>query len=552
MTQSELERDFEMKSTNKISAVGHEYDWLKTRRRILKVIKQRVQKHLGIESQELKRYRTSYENFLKKDFSVCELEELWTEVEQSQVVLGGDFHAFAQAQRTHLRILRDHFLDTDWVLALEALCIEDQNLIDQFMSDKISEEKFLAEINWQESWGFDWSHYRDLLELAKKRKYKVLALSPTKSSDQLKLTQRDEFAAKRVVEQLIKEPHKKIYMLFGDLHLAPQHIPKQLLKLTKSKLKYVCIHLNSEAAYFKLAEKNLDNEVQIIKHNSHNFVVLSSPPWVQWQSYLMFLENIHHLEGEDELESTDEVLLLVDMICQDLNLKISTNRLSVYTYNDELLLEHLESEVSARNFKLVRALWLAKKSLYFPQKSHAFLAQLSVNHLAELAGFYIHAQLSNTSEFYCKGLVDIEKQIWVQAMSFFLSKFVNHKRKSKTLNDLVEQLDDVELKSNQIEILKFVLDWRMSEIMEYYQKKKRRPQFKPRQRASYLFAARILGSMIGERLFIAFDTHKLSHDKILHILKKNLDQADFKDTYKKLVWQLEPMQIEIRSRKERL
>jgi hypothetical protein len=316
------------------------------------------------------------------------------------------------------------------------------------------------------------------------------------------------------------------------------------------KVSSLSIFLNPEKIYFKLAEKSLENKIEIIKLNSHEYCVMGSPPWVQWQSYLMYLERSSD-EMLAEFEPTDEVRALIGIICSDLKIEISQNDLAVYASHDESFWRTVEGQLTKKETRIARDMIADGRSLYFPQNGSCYLARSTVNHVAELAGLAVHAKVSNRKTLFWNMPVDFEKQIWCEAMSFFMSKLINHKRYSPSLTDLDMKLNEVSVGQDH-EILKLALDQRMSEILLYHKMRRKKPAFLPRRKTSYLFASRILGSMMGERLYIALQSNKIKLEHVNEFLKFDIARKDFIHFYLQILWWLEPIQVEMKSRRERL
>ncbi|MEM7647222.1 MAG: hypothetical protein AAF203_09950, partial [Pseudomonadota bacterium] len=70
-------------------------------------IKDQVRLYLGPEPQEVTLYAQAYKKDLERPWEKSSREEIVVSLQQVPVVFGGDFHPFAQAQRAHLRILRE-------------------------------------------------------------------------------------------------------------------------------------------------------------------------------------------------------------------------------------------------------------------------------------------------------------------------------------------------------------------------------------------------------------------------------------------------------------
>jgi hypothetical protein len=89
------------------------------------------------------------------------------------------------------------------------------------------------------------------------------------------------------------------------------------------------------------------------------------------------------------------------------------------------------------------------------------------------------------------------------------------------------------------EALLLVLDQRFCEFVEVHAGRERSKRFFPKNETSYLVAARILGNMMGERLFLAVHQGRMDRSTLLEILHKDIDDRDFAQFYGNLVKRLE-------------
>lgn len=56
-----------------------------------------------------------------------------------------------------------------------------QPFVDRYIQGEITEKEFLEAVDWKKTWGFEYHLYRPLMQLAKDRKYKVLAINAPNS-----------------------------------------------------------------------------------------------------------------------------------------------------------------------------------------------------------------------------------------------------------------------------------------------------------------------------------------------------------------------------------
>ena len=521
-----------------------------------------VRARLGPEPREVLEYRKAHDRELGRRFQLATKSELLTEISQAEIFFGGDFHALGQAQRTHLRILRSLDLSRPLVLALEAFPHTCQEQLDQFMSGQLSIDRLPEAVNWEKIWGFPFENYRPILEFAFKHRIRLIALNDLGRT----LKQRDRLAAKILERELnpTSDPGRKpnqpsihqtknvqsknsqvkngevrplVYVIFGELHLAHAHLPLALEKSLGRPVKSVTLYINSSRIYFQLARQDLEQTTDLVKLGRGLYCALTSPPWVQWQSYLLFLEQTGDLDlsrwdevDEDEFESepdfdpTDHVTAITKILAADFKMNIKQLKfgdLSVYGSSDERLWRYLKKSLNKRDQALVQELISNHRSFLIPSEGIGYMAHPTVNHAAYLAGQYLHSKLISRARPIWDFPQDFHAVIWQEAVGFFASKMINHKRVAESLHDLQAQL--LLAGAAQKDILKLVLDQRMSELI-FLQEGRRRPlKFKPRRRSSYLEAARILGGMLGERLYLAMRSRKLSLSELLSLLRLDVE-----------------------------
>lgn len=518
-------------------------EWIRARRELLNRVKSAVLSRIGGESEELRIYRERYEKELRRRWRRSTKNELLAQLERADIAYGGDFHAFGQAQRTHLKILRGLSGERPVVLGLECFDRRSQKWLDQYIKGEIRDLSRLRErVRWSENWGFAWESYAPLVDLARKRGFKLLALNSNLRGDlDGDLAERDRCAARLIRDCHLRQPGALIYVVFGDLHLASDHLPQAVrdeLGLAM-RPREVTIHLNSEKIYFQLARQGLELSVDVVRLSENHYCVMSSPPWLQWQSYLMFLEKTVDQDLHDDhggsVDYTDQVSDLVRLVQSEIGLTFKLDDLSVYSSEDGRSWQRLTRHLQGSDLRVARYLLASGRSFFLPRGGIGYLARPTVNDAASLAGQYIHARTSRRQRTLWNQPADFPALIWVEAVAFFVSKLVNHKRQSNTLTDLRAQLAFVGSRDQEREALRLALDQSMSELVFLQQGRRRPLRIRPRRKTSYLEAARVLGGMMGERLYLAYRSHKLKKADIARVLKLDVEDRAFRDAYRSLV-----------------
>lgn len=533
---------------------GH-LPWLEVRRRMFLHAREEVRQLLGQSDMALRRYEKSYANELetKKRYQALKKRAFMAQLKTKDLVLLGDFHALSQSQRSHLRILKELSQDSrPVVLALECVKIKDQKYVDAFLQGRISEEVFLAKIQWERDWGFPWEHYAPLFYWAKKKGIPILAINvgPKKK---ISLKNRDQFAAQILADFIGSKPdfaHGKarnknfrqshrIIVVIGDLHLAEKHLPASLKANARTKkLKLARVFQNIEERYFELLKQGLENKVDVVSFNKNDFCIFSVPPWIKWQSYLLFLEKHFDSNMSDmsDLEFSDHIAKLVDFLAKELGVKVHLGRISAYTGADTSFFVKLEQNLSVEDCQYLKVLLAMERSFVVPQMEAAYLGRLSVNHAASVAAEFLHLYLSKRQSLAFRPQQDFLRQIWLQAMIYFGSKIINHKRKTDSLDDIKRSLAAFDHSSDRgKEALLIVLQQKIAEMAYLNSHRSSPPRLVFRHKSSYWEAARLLGGMMGERLYNSYRMGQVQAALIVKLMSQPIENKNFDAFYYEMV-----------------
>jgi len=532
--------------------------WIRIRKELYRQMEAQVQIRLGGEDKELATYRKEYNKEFNRKWRSSTRDELYRRLQLSRLVLMGDFHALAQSQKTHWRVLKNFLTDRPLVLCLECFEAEDQAALDRFMAGKMSEREFLKTIEWAKKWGFPWDHYRAMIRWAQSKKIPVYGINRSmKKRTAASLRSRDTYAAQKIHHILRKHPNAIVFAVYGDLHLAQNHLPQQIVKLEGPAFKKKIFRLfqNAEKIYFQILEKELESSVDVVELSYDAFCLLNVPPWVKWQNYLMYLEHTYDPGLEDEEESvdyTDHVGSYVKIISEELGEGLSCNDLSVYTAQDQQFWAQLQQHFNAKELRWIETLIEEGQSFYLPKPGIGYLARPTVNHAATLAAKYVHAKFSGTTESFFEMPRDFLRQIWIEGLAYFGSKIINHKRKTDTVMDLRTAVASRGATGSEKEPMMLALSQKMHELMVISHRPQARPILQPKKKRSYLIASTLLGGMMGERLYGAYRKGLLSKATVVSFLKKSLKHDKFNMAYYEMMEIVEALPAPFRSKKEKM
>lgn len=536
--------------------------WIRIRKDLYLQMEKQVRHRLGEDTPELMLYHKVYEKEFQKKWTASTKEALWEQLVESRVVLIGDFHALHQSQKAQLRILRHVPKSRKVILAVEFFEAADQDKIDKFLSGKLSEREFLKAIQWQSRWGFPWEHYRPLMRWAQKHKISVRGLNKTyKKRNAATLKSRDVFAGKRIADLVKGNADHLVFVIYGDLHLAGPHIPLEIERhLGRSFAKKILrIFQNSERIYFQLLARELEATTDLVRLSKNDFCLMSVPPWVKWQNYLMYLEQAYDLELDEDdddedhfLDYTDHVSRYVKIISDELGLQVSSDHLSVYTAQDAAFWSQVREKYDAQKMRWIEQMIENEISFYLPEIGAAYLARATVNHAAALAMRFVHSQVSAMKRLLSDPPEDFLGLIWLEGVAYFGSKIINHKRKTDTIADIKSSLSSKGPLDVGKEALQLALAQKMHELMVITGVPQHRLLAKPKKKWSYLVAAQLLGGMMGERLYGGYRKKLISPMTVTNFLRKPADLQSFAIAYYDLLEVIESLPAPFHSKKEKL
>jgi|GEM_PF-1016688 len=396
----------------------------------------------------------------KRKFKLSNEEKLFISIAKSQVVYLGDFHTFDQSTKNLERILRVLTEGKAQItLGMEMVHARYQIEIDRYMNHLISEQEFLSGIDYHESWRFPWGHYKTIFDFARKSKIRVVGLN----SDG-ELTKRDEFAAKRIVEILSQNPNSTVIALFGELHITQKKLPAQVTQNSPFPINQTIIHQNLDEVYWRLLKQNKLKEQgsTLIEFGGHEFCLISSPPWIKYESMVYWFDNLSDDPDFDLRDSQNQSGLktftsnihdnflflcqnLAKVILPDTKFDQSLDDFNLYDYtNLDYVLDLTKSIQSSSERNFVKWKISTGAVLKIPQMNSYYLSHYSINRLAMAAGMHLfHHQIQqmDNSKGKAKGnkINQLKNVLVVEAFSHLCSKIVNPNRKTDLYLDVLDK-----------------------------------------------------------------------------------------------------------------
>src|SRR5215470_4718189 len=160
--------------------------------------------------------------------SVLSSEEFDAKVAFATTILVGDYHALPASQRFATELVEKVAQKRRIVLGIEAVLSRDQAVLDAWWRRELCESELRQKLRFDREWGYEWAPFYELLLSARDQAEAIYSLDCQPRNDLRRIRTRDRHAAAKIAQVRQQHPEAAILVLFGESHLAPQHLPRQL------------------------------------------------------------------------------------------------------------------------------------------------------------------------------------------------------------------------------------------------------------------------------------------------------------------------------------
>ncbi len=425
------------------------------RKQLLRIQREHYERNARLVKQSLtpnkavSKYGREYARYLKNYEAIASKAELIKNVLASDIVYHGDYHPLRHSQRAILAVLEQIADKRKIILCLEMFHATDQNRLDQYLRGELDEKTFLQKIDYAGKWAYNFNPWRHILNFCRANNIAVLGINRAVENGEDSLLQRDIFSAQIIGKACIANPEALVYVIDGDYHISPNHLPLQVESRVAPlgvTLKRTIIYQNAENLFWKLAEEGLE-EADVLQIRADAFCLMNTMPANKSQSYLHWLEyaeeGYYPVKGHWAELSGENYFLVLQSLIQDLDSIFTLNfpmsaldRLTVYSSRNldfmEIIQDTPELRKSLRQVKSKIKLDEGFLLDYLRGKSHSYIIYLpnsSINMAAEEATHFIHAVLRGPNKTV-SGFDYFYRNLLTEALGFFGSKLINEKRKA--------------------------------------------------------------------------------------------------------------------------
>src|SRR5713101_940305 len=270
------------------------------------------------DSHSRRKYLREFNQAFRSYDSVLDSQQMQNALHAADVVLIGDYHALPVAQRYAASLIEQRALagDRPVVLGVETIFARDQHILEEWWRREIDEGELRQRIRFDLDWGYDWTPFHELLVAARDHGEAIYGLDCMPRENLRKIGARDRHAAAKISEIRERHPDAVIFVLFGESHLAPEHLPR-VLRQQMPGAQVLTVLQNVDALYWRAAGERAD-KVDAVRVNDEVLCVFNATPLEKYESYRLFLDQWSRCDDTPDFAPT--IYNLIDSLASFLEI----------------------------------------------------------------------------------------------------------------------------------------------------------------------------------------------------------------------------------------
>jgi hypothetical protein len=354
------------------------------------------------DSHNRRKYLREFNQAFRSYESLLDSHQIQETLHSADIVLVGDYHALPAAQLHAATLIEQRALagDRPIVLGVETIFARDQHILDEWWRREIDESELRQRIRFDLDWGYDWTPFHQLLVTARDHAEAVYGLDCMPREDLRKIGARDRHAAAKLAEIRERHPNAVIFVLFGESHLAPGHLPRALRPQLPGE-KILTVLQNIDALYWRAAGERKD-KVEAVRVSGDVLCVFNATPLEKYESYRLFLDQWSRCDDAPDFAPT--MYNLIDSLARFLEIdRYSPNNgqqpkflvdmvPEVYGGPSDAMLRRLLSRKGIGEVERESMLTRVNErgSAYLPQVNAFYVGEFQMIHAAEDAARFLH------------------------------------------------------------------------------------------------------------------------------------------------------------------
>src|SRR5262252_6510582 len=389
------------------------------------------------DSNGRRKYLREFNDSFRTYESVLGAEDVQTALRSADVVLVGDYHALPASQRATASLVEQRALvgDRPVILGVETIFARDQHILDEWWRREIDEDELRQRIRFDLDWGYDWDPFHELLVSARDNAEALYGLDCMPREDLRKIGARDRHAALKIAEIRQRHPGAVVYVLFGESHMAPAHLPRAVRK-ENPEAKVVTILQNVDSLYWRAAGERAV-KVEAVRVKEDVFCIFNATPLEKYESYRLFLDQWSRCDDGPDFAPT--IYNLIDSLAGFLEINRYSSHNStqpkflvdmlpeVYGGSSDEMLRRLLSRkgISEVHRESMLACVEERGSAYLPKVNAFYVREFQMMHAAEDAARFLHHACQGLPQ-RLNGHVAPETEAGDRAADRFYARVVEH------------------------------------------------------------------------------------------------------------------------------
>jgi Haem-binding uptake, Tiki superfamily, ChaN len=410
------------------------------------------------DSHGRRKYLREFSQAFRNYDSILDAEQIQSALHTGDVVLIGDYHALPAAQRYAASLIEQRALagDRPVILGVETIFARDQHILEEWWRREIDESELRQRIRFDLDWGYDWTPFHELLAMARDHAEAIYGLDCMPREDLRKIGARDRHAAAKLAEIRERHPNAVIFVLFGESHLAPGHLPRAVRQHMPAARVFTVLQ-NVDALYWRAAGERAD-KVEAVRVSDDVLCVFNATPLEKYESYRLFLDQWSRCDGGPDFAPT--IYNLIDSLARFLDI----NRYSPHNGTQPKFLIDLLPEVYGSSSGAILRRLLARKGLseekreallaaveergsaYLPQVNAFYVREFQMMHASEDATRFLHhachglpqrlnGASSGAGASFASGADEFYARVIEHAVAYFGSRVLHPSRPAPEEND---------------------------------------------------------------------------------------------------------------------
>jgi hypothetical protein len=479
----------------------------------------------------LREFNNAYQDYKR----VLSDHEYHAELLAADLILLGDYHALPKSQQFAAELVETlaSITGRPVILGLETVFSKDQQVLDDWRTGAIGDLELREGIRFDTEWGYDWASFYEMLSVSRLHATEIVALDSFPRGDLRRIGLRDRHAAAKIAEAHERHPGAILVVLFGESHLAPNHLP-MLVKSALPSQRVLTLLQNIDPLYWKAAgERDTVREVQVVRDV---VCVFNSTPLEKYESYRLCIERWRQTRVQ-AVDLSPTFSNLTDALLRFLGMPREQSP-TVYHPSSVRELQKLlaNMRVAANESSEILRRVAEKGIAYSAELNTVFATAFQMQDATEEAARCVHATCSDATQASCETLAEDDRfylRVLEEALVYFGSRVLHPARKAVRESELYkvygESREDVERHAQQpygrfIEAIDFIVLHRDYEanLRQYWHRPELLQQGLQFAGAQYAFVTRTLGQLLGTDLYDAYVAGRVTRRSLRTLFRRDL------------------------------